>query len=68
MGAQPKFQQYPVNLRCSKCGNKGMIIWEGTGAQKSLVWLSGSFYERLSRKPPYAIELVCVKCGALHLE
>ena len=62
------FRQNSVDLRCTKCGSKGVVIWEGHGANKTLVWLSGQFYERLAKQPPFPIELVCVRCGAAQVE
>ena len=64
----PASRQYSVDLRCTKCGSKGIVIWEGHGADKTMVWLSGQFYERLAKQPPFPIELVCIKCGTAQPE
>jgi ribosomal protein L40E len=56
--------QFSETIICTKCAARGVIVWEDTGAMRSLVSLSGGFYERLSKKEPYGIELVCHRCGA----
>jgi hypothetical protein len=63
-----RYHQHSVDLRCPKCGCKGVVVWEGHGADKTLVWLSGQFYERLAKRSPFPIELVCMKCGAAQVE
>jgi hypothetical protein len=53
-----------INCRCGKVGS---IVWENArsekGAQRDFVKIDGDFYERLSKRPPYPIELVCNSCG-----
>lgn len=55
-------------IRC-RCGKVGAILWEdaptpdGTG-RPEFVKIDGDFYERIAKKPPYPIELVCNACGA----
>jgi hypothetical protein len=66
----PRFSTYPHDLtdtiRCPKCGNSGVISWDyvptPSGPQKDFAGISGDFYERLSSKPPYPIEIVCSSC------
>jgi hypothetical protein len=62
------YRQYFMPVRCPKCSAVGDMIWEGSGERKTLVHLSGQFYERLGRLPPYPIELVCRACGTPQLE
>ena len=57
------FRQFEAKIRCSKCGAFGEIVWEGQGGNRSLVSVSSGFYERISKKKPYPIELVCYACG-----
>jgi hypothetical protein len=64
----PEPQQFTVSLFCSKCGAKGSVTWERENGQRVLVKVCDSFYERLRKKAPYPIELVCVKCGTAQLE
>ena len=61
-------RQYFVSIHCPTCAAKGKILWEGSGRQKALVYLSEQFYERLRRAPPHPIELVCRACGTSQLE
>jgi hypothetical protein len=53
-------------IRC-RCGKIGSIVWEDApaaeGVRQELVKLDGDFYERLSKRPPYPVELVCNTCG-----
>jgi hypothetical protein len=66
----PSFSAYPHDLTdtvlCPKCGNCGVISWDSVptprGLEKYFVGISGDFYERLSNKPPYPIEIVCGSC------
>jgi len=60
--------QFTVNIICPKCSALGVVVWEKDGAQRALVSLSKGFYERLSRKVPYPIELVCHECGTAQAE
>jgi hypothetical protein len=64
------FGCYPTHastVECPKCGKKGSIVWEDVprpdGVAKELVRIDGDFFERIARKPPYPIELVCNGCG-----
>jgi hypothetical protein len=64
------FGQYDLHagtIRCPGCGKDGMVEWEDmpdrSGVTRQLVKIVGDFYERLSKKPPYPIELVCKDCG-----
>ena len=61
-------QQYTTNIVCSKCKSVGLIVWEMYGKNYSMVNVSQGFYERISRKFPYPIELVCNGCGTAQLE
>jgi hypothetical protein len=53
-------------ILCPKCGSAGVIKWDSvetpSGRRKDFAGLSGNFYERLSAKPPYPIEIVCGDC------
>jgi hypothetical protein len=55
-------------IYCPKCNAAGCVVWEGEGQTKALVRISGDFYERLSKRAPYPIELVCQQCGTPQLE
>ena len=61
-------RQYSVTICCPKCGISGSVVWERVGAERHLVKLSDSFYERLSKVPPHPIEVLCRKCGAAQVE
>jgi DNA-directed RNA polymerase subunit RPC12/RpoP len=63
-----EFPQIEQPIRCPKCTAKGLMVWEQDGAEKVLVRLSANFYERLTKVPPFAIELVCRQCGMAQLE
>ncbi|HWY64886.1 MAG TPA: hypothetical protein VNX61_06700 [Rhizomicrobium sp.] len=39
-----------------------------SGKKATFVEVSPGFYERMARKPPYPIELVCHSCGATQPE
>jgi DNA-directed RNA polymerase subunit RPC12/RpoP len=62
--------QFAAPIECPKCGQRGVVTWEKTahgsvkGPEPTLVNLSPEFYERVSKKVPYPIELVCNRCGA----
>jgi hypothetical protein len=62
------YRQYLMPVCCPKCAAMGKILWEGSGERKTLVRLTGQFYERLRKLPPHPIELVCLTCGAAQLE
>lgn len=61
-------QNRGVNVICPKCGAVGVVVWEDDKGGPTLVSLSKNFYERISKKRPYAIELVCDSCGAAQAE
>ena len=54
---------------CPKCGNCGVISWDlvqtANGTKKDFAGITGNFYERLSKQPPYPIELVCTACSVV---
>jgi len=55
---------------CRACGKSGTIAWEevsrlNKSTVPELVGIDGPFFERLGRKPPYPIELVCRACGGV---
>jgi len=60
--------QFTNMITCPKCGQQGHETWEETGQNSGLgpdphlIMRSGDFYERLSRKAPYPIEVVCSRC------
>lgn len=60
--------QYSMEMCCPKCRSRATLVWEKSGADRTLVRLTGQFYERLSSKAPYPIELVCLKCGTSQAE
>jgi len=62
------YRQYFMAISCPNCAAMGKILWEGSGERKTLVQVSGQFYERLCNSPPHPIELVCRTCGASQLE
>jgi hypothetical protein len=51
---------------CPKCGNCGVIKWafvpSPDGPKKDFVGIVGEFYERISRKSPYPLEIACNSC------
>jgi hypothetical protein len=57
---------YTDTVRCAKCGACGVTNWDVVqtkdGSRKDFAGISGSFYERISNRPPYNIELVCTCC------
>lgn len=60
------YSTHSNNLSCPRCGAGGTLKWEDTpGGEKELVAIEGHFYERLARKAPHAIELVCDGCGTV---
>jgi hypothetical protein len=63
-----ELHQISTNIICPGCGAVGVIIWETIDGKRSLVRLSRIFYERLARKTPYPIELVCYDCGTIQPE
>jgi len=69
----PEREQFTVDLKCHRCGQTGISIWEENaqahrdGPDMSLISVSSGFYERLARKNPCAIVLVCHSCKAVQL-
>jgi len=53
--------QFTVAITCHWCGHEGLSLWEEFNGERHLVSLKG-FYERLARKNPYPIEMVCNNC------
>jgi hypothetical protein len=62
MEAQFDTRQHFDTVVCPKCGKQGSITWDTDGPKTELADISG-FYERLCKKAPYPIELVCNGCG-----
>ena len=71
---KPKFGKYSVreefdSIKCSCCGKTGTIMWDQVSRarefMREMVGIDGPFMERLSKKPPYPIELVCRGCGGV---
>jgi hypothetical protein len=55
-------------VTCPYCSEKGAVIWEevvhpSEGRIKEMIRIEGGFYERISRKAPHPIELVCGRCA-----
>jgi len=58
--------QNSEHITCDDCGNSGELFWltlGPLGTRPEFGGISGRFYERISRKPPYPIELICNCCG-----
>src|ERR1700748_923063 len=57
---------------CPKRGQQGYILWDeiplADGTDKQLNRIEGPFYERIARRDPYPIELVCHGCGTAQPE
>jgi hypothetical protein len=60
--------EFSANIICPKCGTVGVAVWEKVGAERSLIRLTRNFYERLSKKDPFPIEIVCLGCGTAQRE
>ena len=67
MGSQ--FGNYHLRegtLHCPRCDNKGTVKWEVSDTLHNdpgqMVHIQGPFYERISKRAPYPIELVCISC------
>jgi len=62
------YTSHSNSLDCPGCGAQGALRWENAptiyGGQQLLA-IEGDFYERLARRKPYAIELVCNGCGTV---
>ena len=72
----PKFGHYSIDqevdtIACRICGKRGKIFWDKIsrvpGSMRDILGIDGPFFERLSKKPPYPIELVCRDCGGVAL-
>lgn len=54
---------------CRNCGKTGKILWDQVsragGSAPELKGIDGPFFERLSKKAPYPIELICRDCGGV---
>lgn len=57
-------------IYCNHCGKHGRLYWENDphATRQVLVRIDGDFYERIRKKAPYPIELVCNGCGAAQQE
>lgn len=72
-----RFSRYSVRQRtdkivCRNCGKSGTVIWDDVTRLNAspermpeLAGIDGPFFERLSKKAPYPIELVCRACGGV---
>jgi hypothetical protein len=66
--------QISTPIRCPKCEATGVATWEKNrhaaqhDLEPTLVYLSPEFFERVARKSPYDIELVCKKCDTIQSE
>jgi len=65
-------EQFTVIIQCAKCSQKGSEIWEentqinGRSPETpQLIKRSEEFYERLAKKIPHPIEVVCHRCGTV---
>jgi hypothetical protein len=72
MEADMPFHSKPLTFSeqivCQKCGQMGEIVWERHGRERSFLSVSPGFYERITNKKPYSIELVCNACGTAQPE
>ena len=57
-----------INITCPKCRSIGVAVWELGGSEPSLISVSRNFYERISMKARFNIELVCDVCGTVQPE
>lgn len=68
---RPARIQFQNPIRCPRCRQDGTETWEENsqinahGPQSQFVNRSDGFYERIAKKAPYQIEVVCEKCGAV---
>lgn len=57
------------SIICSKCGKRGTVVWDdfsrASDSGPELVGIDSAFFERIGRKPPYPVELVCRECGGV---
>lgn len=61
-------QRISRKIVCPKCGQMGETVWERYGRKSSFLDVSPGFHERISKKVPYPIELVCQACGTAQPE
>lgn len=58
---------YSYTVVCGRCGKPGVILWDEVSrlnvTSRELISIEGPFFERLSKKQPYPIEMVCRACG-----
>lgn len=59
---------FTATIFCAGCGSSGQMTWEKIGGNRSFVSLSSGFHERISKKAPYELELVCNNCGRHQVE
>jgi hypothetical protein len=60
--------QSHIMILCPACGAVGQSVWEDEKGGPYLVNLSDGFYERLARRQPYDLEIVCKGCGTAQAE
>lgn len=62
------YQQHVNKIVCPRCGKEGSVIWEALPhpevARRDLVRVEGDFFDRIAKKAPHSIELVCNGCGS----
>jgi len=54
-----------INFACPHCGQPGNIIWEGEGAERSLVLLSDGFHVEEGRLPGAKHVIICDRCDEI---
>jgi hypothetical protein len=73
---EPKFDTYSVHqeadcIVCFTCGKTGTMFWDqvsrSSKSTREMAGIDRPFFERLSRKAPYPIELICRNCGGVAL-
>lgn len=71
---ESKFDNYSIRhhsdaVVCRKCGQAGSVIWDDVSrlntSTPEMTGIDGPFFERLGKKAPYPIELVCRACGGV---
>lgn len=71
---KPERDQFTVVVKCPGCGQTGNSTWEENhstnpkGPEACLISVADGFYERVGKKHPYDIELVCKKCETVQIE
>ena len=62
-------RQRSDQIVCRNCGRSGTVVWDDVTrlnvSAPELAGIDGPFFERLSKKAPYPIELVCRACGGV---